>query len=336
MYTDEDLGNAVGKNIFSQSSVNEFRDYMAEVNHTVAVDEENFRLITGFNDVFVVIASGLLLASIAWLGASVSPVLGAVALSAASWGLAELFVLRRRMALPAIALLLTFLGGVFAAPILFAGNLNQQPSELAFVLSGILTTIAARIHWQRFMVPITVAAGTAAAIACVLGIIINLYPAAQTGILPMVFVAGLVTFGLAMYWDSADRQRQTRHSDVAFWLHLVSAPMIVHPIFASLGILQGVESLYSSFMVIGLYVLLAMISIAADRRAIMVSALVYVVYAFSSLLDNYGMVSYSFAITGVCIGATLLLLSAFWQASRKKVLNLIPSSMQMHLPQLKV
>ncbi|MFT4938101.1 MAG: hypothetical protein ACI88A_001124 [Paraglaciecola sp.] len=336
MYTDEDLGKAVDKNIFSQSSVNEFRNYMAEVNHTFAVDEENFRLITGFNDVFVVIASGLLLASIAWLGASISPGLGALSLSAASWGLAELFVLRRRMALPAIALLLTFLGGMFAAPILFAGNLNQQPGEMAFVLSGVLTIVAARIHWQRFMVPITVAAATAAGVAGVLGIIISLYPDAHRGILPMIFVAGLLTFGLAMYWDSADRKRQTRHSDVAFWLHLVSAPMIVHPIFASLGILQGVESLYSSIIVIGLYVLLAMISIAVDRRAIMVSALIYVVYAFSSLLDNYGMVSYSFAITGLCIGATLLLLSAFWQASRKKVLNLIPDSMQIHLPELKV
>lgn len=336
MYTDEDLNNAVNKDIFSQSSVNEFREYMAEINHTNTVDEENFRLITGFNDVFVVIASGLLLASIAWLGASISPVLGALALSAASWVLAEFFVLKRRMALPAIVLLLTFLAGVFAAPILFDGRLNQQPTEMAFVLSGILTTIAARIHWQRFMVPITVAAGSAAAVACLIGIALSLFPGAQMAILPLVLVAGLLTFGLAMYWDSADRKRQTRHSDVAFWLHLVSAPMIVHPIFSALGILQGVESHYSSIMVIGLYIFLAMISIAVDRRAIMVSALVYVVYAFSSLLDNYGMVSISFAVTGLCIGASLLMLSIFWQICRRKVLALVPESLQIHLPELKV
>ena len=336
MYTDEDLNYAVNKDIFSQSSVNEFREYMAEINHTNTVDEENFRLITGFNDVFVVIASGLLLASIAWLGASISPVVGALALSTASWVLAEFFVLKRRMALPAIVLLLTFLAGVFAAPILFDGRLNQQPTEMALVLSGILTTIAARIHWQRFMVPITVAAGSAAAVACLIGIALSLFPGAQMAILPLVFVAGVLTFGLAMYWDSADRKRQTRHSDVAFWLHLVSAPMIVHPIFSSLGILQGVESHYSSIMVIGLYIILAMISIAVDRRAIMVSALVYVVYAFSSLLDNYGMVSVSFAVTGLCIGASLLMLSIFWQTCRRKVLALVPESVQIHLPELKV
>lgn len=331
MYTDEDLNTAVDSGVFTQQAVDNFRNQVAQLQNTVAVDEENFRLISGFNDVFVVIASGLLLASIAWLGIKISPVAGALALSAASWGLSEFFVLRRRMALPAIALLLTFLGGIFAAPLAF----NEHPNEISFVISGILTAIAARVHWMRFKVPITVAAGTAAGLACVLAVIVSIYPYARTWILPMLFVAGLVTFALAMFWDSTDRSRQTRKSDVAFWLHLVSAPMIVHPIFSSLGILQGVESLYSSVIVVALYVALAMVSIAVDRRAIMVSALVYVIYAFSSLLENYGMISYSFAVTGVCIGATLLLLSAFWQTSRRKVLMLVPEPIQLHLPLLK-
>jgi hypothetical protein len=30
-----------------------------------------------------------------------------------------------------------------------------------------------------------------------------------------------------MWWDSSDRARLTRRSDVAFWLHLLAAPMIV-------------------------------------------------------------------------------------------------------------
>ena len=111
--------------------------------------------------------------------------------------------------------------------------------------------------------------------------------------------------------------------------------MIVHPIFTALGILGGIESVASSLIVIALYIVLALISIAVDRRAIMVSALVYVVYAFSSLLDNYGMVSYSFAITGLSIGATLLLLSAFWQSSRKSVLKFVPELVQLKLPELK-
>lgn len=332
MYTDEDLNSAVETGIFTGESVVQFRSHIAEQKNTLAVDEENFRLITGFNDIFVVIASGLLLVSIAWLGVNMSPVAGALAFSVASWGLAEFFVLKRRMALPAIALLLSFLAGIFAAPIAFVG----YGSETALVVSGILTSIAARLHWMRFKVPITVAAGTLAVLACVLASIVVLYPLATTWMLPMLFFGGIATFSLAMYWDASDRMRQTRHSDVAFWLHLVSAPMIVHPIFASLGILEGFTSYYTSFIVIALYIGLGIISIAVDRRAIMVSALGYVIYAFSSLLENYGMVSYSFAITGICIGATLLTLSAFWHSSREQILKLIPGSIQTHLPVIKV
>ena len=328
MYTDEDLNAAVEQQIFSAESVTQFRQNLAQLRHTEAVDEENFRLITGFNDVFVVIASGLLLVSVTWLGAKFSPALGAIGMAAVSWLLAEFFVLKRRMALPAIGLLLTFVGGVFAAPIAFAG----EPSEATFIVSGVLAAVAAWLHWIRFKVPITVAAGTAALVAGVLATIVSLFPVVKASILSYVFVAGLLVFALAMYWDATDRTRQTRHSDVAFWLHLLSAPMIVHPIFSSLGILQGVESMASSAVVVALYIGLAMISIAVDRRAIMVSALVYVVYAFSSLLQNYGVVSYSFAITGVVIGASLLLLSAFWHSSREHVLKLVPQVVQMRLP----
>jgi hypothetical protein len=47
------------------------------------------------------------------------------------------------------------------------------------------------------------------------------------------------------------------------------------------------------------------------------------------------MVSYSFAITGLYIGATLLILSAFWQNSRKNFLKLIPEILLLRLPELK-
>src|SRR3546814_10333745 len=61
------------------------------------------------------------------------------------------------------------------------------------------------------------------------------------GTLPMVLVliAGLGVFTLAMWWDRSDRVRQTRRSDVAFWIHLLAAPMIAHPIFHLLGVTDG-------------------------------------------------------------------------------------------------
>jgi hypothetical protein len=48
----------------------------------------------------------------------------------------------------------------------------------------------------------------------------------------------------------------------------------------------------------------------------MISSMAYVLYAISNILKTYGDIGYNFALTGVLIGATLLLLSAFWHQAR--------------------
>ncbi|WP_421132141.1 hypothetical protein [Alteromonas sp. A079] len=331
MYTDEDLTLAVKQNIFSQHDVNQFRQSINVLRNSQAVDEENFRLINGFNDIFVVIASALLLGSLGWIGFSLTPAVGGVAVAIGAWGLAEYFVNKRRMALPAIALLLAFLGGLFATPILF----NPDVNAYTFIMAGLMTSVGAVAHWIRFHVPITVAAGAATLSGAALSCLLYLFPVVLVYIDTIVLAFGLLIFGLAMIWDSKDTRRQTRASDVAFWLHLISAPMIVHPIFNSLGVLDGNSGPMISAVVLGLYILLGIVAIAVDRRAIMVSALVYVIYTFSALMENYGFVTYSFALTGLCIGSTLLLLSAFWHRCRKGIVSLLPQPVQMKLPTIK-
>lgn len=333
MYSDEDLNEAVGKGIFSASAVNEFRQHLAQSRNIHQVDEENFRLLSGFNDIFVIIASGLLLASLTWLGFESKPVIGALVLAAGSWGLAEVFVRRKRMALPAIGLLFTFLAGLFAIPISIL-EFNQQVHEAQLVAAGLLTVAGAWVHWQRFRVPVTIAAGMIALFAGCFGVLFLQYPEIRYFYQPYLAVAGLITFALAMYWDARDPKRQTRNSDIAFWLHLLSAPLIVHPIFSSLGIFSGVTGYSTALIVLALYTILALVSIVVDRRAIMVSALVYVVYAMSGLLENYGLVSYSMALTGIFIGGSLLLLSAYWQQTRQAIVTLLPGKAQVFLPSL--
>ena len=328
MYSDEELNDAVKKGIFSASAVHEFRQHIARDRNIPQVDEENFRLLNGFNDVFVVVASALLLASLAWLGQEVSDLLGAIILAAGSWGLAEVFVKRKRMALPAIGLLLSFLAALFAIPLVAV----EPISEMQFLAAAALATAGAWLHWQRFRVPITMAAGVAAFFLGMFGILASQFPHILQYYQPYLAVAGLVSFAMAMYWDATDPKRQTRNSDIAFWLHLISAPLIVHPIFSSLGIFDGITGYSTAFLVIGLYVILALVSIAVDRRAIMVSALVYVVYAMSGLLETYGFVSHNMAVTGIVIGGSLLLLSAYWQQSRQFVLRLLPSKTHSFLP----
>jgi len=67
----------------------------------------------------------------------------------------------------------------------------------------------------------------------------------------------------------------------------------------------------------------------------MVSALTYVLYAFSALLKLYGVVSLSFALTALVIGSALLLLSAFWHPTRAAVLRAFPDALRAHLAPLR-
>jgi len=328
MYTDEDLDSAVEQGIFSSKSVAQFRQQMSSSTQTPAVDEENFRLISGFNDIFVLIACMLLMFCAAWVLGSSNEILGLLVYPVLSWGLAEFFVRKRKMALPAIVLLLSFVGGVFG----FSQFAFNSLGDDVLIVATALSAVAAYLHWRRFRVPITVAAGVAALFGFIIASSLYALPALKDWLMTMLFIAGLMTFAIAMIWDASDTKRLTHRSDVAFWLHLLSAPMIAHPVFNSLGILRGGESIDSMMIVIGLYVVMSVISIVVDRRAFMVSSLGYVLYAISKILEVYGDVGYSFAVTGVAIGAVLLLLSAFWRSTRVKVLALVPSSIQRYVP----
>jgi hypothetical protein len=67
-------------------------------------------------------------------------------------------------------------------------------------------------------------------------------------------------------------------------LHLTAAPLIIHPIFSMIGLLEGNNSISSMVIAIVLYIFMSLISIAIDRRAFMVSSLAYVLYAISNIL----------------------------------------------------
>ncbi|HIV73252.1 MAG TPA: hypothetical protein H9903_20125 [Candidatus Aquabacterium excrementipullorum] len=339
MYTDEDLSSAVAAGILSRETADHFRNHVEHIRRTPAVDEEHFRLITGFNDVFVVIACVLLLVSVTWIGNTVSPLLGTLALSCTAWALAEFFTRQRRMALPSIVLMFAFVGGAMVTvPALFGeapdSLLAHRGSAITAAFVAGAAALGAWLHWRRFKVPITVAAGA-------LGVTIGLMATTLVSVkgarpwLPLMWVtAGVLVFLLAMRWDGQDTRRQTRRADVAFWLHLLAAPMLVHPIFNSWIVHQGQPETTQAVIVVALYVGIALVSLAIDRRALMVSALAYVLYTFSSLLKNHGVVSLGFAITALGIGSALLLLSAFWHRSRAGVLRQLPAAWQRRLPPL--
>lgn len=92
MYTDDDLYLAVKQGIFTESDVDQFRTFITTSADTKAVDEENFRLLSGFNDIFVSISAFILLLSAGWLFGMAAPAVGLFVTALLSWGLSVFFV----------------------------------------------------------------------------------------------------------------------------------------------------------------------------------------------------------------------------------------------------
>ncbi len=356
MYSQNDLDEAVAAGALSPEAAAALRNYVDSQRASPGVDEENFRLITGFNDIFVSIASAILLFAVGFIGQWIGQRAGMVIdydgpsplapllVAATSWGLALFFTARRRMALPSILLLLSFVIAVLAtAGITLALGVGPETLDNNPQLGGVIAAIAAAIaaaaawlHWRRFRVPITVATGAAAVALIAVGLLVaglgENVERAENIILGFVLFLGIGTFLFAMWWDGTDRARITRRSDVAFWLHLLAAPMIVHPIFTLLGLNDNTATVGEGLVAVLLYVVLGLTALAIDRRALLVSALAYVLYALNELFREFGAVELNVALTALVIGSALLMLSAFWGQARAAVVKPLPIGLRDRLP----
>src|SRR3546814_3284911 len=64
MYSESDLQAAVDAKVLTPEAAMAFRSHIASVRAAPGADEESFRLITGFNDIFVSIAAVILLVAV--------------------------------------------------------------------------------------------------------------------------------------------------------------------------------------------------------------------------------------------------------------------------------
>lgn len=356
MYSQQELDDAVVAGVIKAADADALRAHIERQRSTAIPDEEQFRLITGFNDIFVAIAAAILLFAVGfigqWIGKSTGLIidvdgpspLAPLAVAGTSWGLALFFTAKRRMALPSILLLLAFVLGVFGTvafsiALAVGGdslNNNNLLGGLIVAVSAGVSAAAAWLHWRRFHVPITIAAGAASVAAIVVGLVMAVLGPNTAGvqniILSLVLLLGIGVFLFAMWWDASDRARLTRRSDVAFWLHLLAAPMIAHPVFTLLGVTNGTIGTGEGLLVVGLYVLFGLTALAVDRRALLVSALAYVLYALTELFKQFGAVELNVALTALVIGSALLMLSAFWHQARAAIVRPLPESLRERLP----
>jgi hypothetical protein len=354
MIRDEDLDLAVSRGVLTSSQAEALRGIASEARSGRAqarADDEKPRFIASFNDIFVTIGIGLVVTAVMMsFSFQDHPIsVRAVILAALSWALAEYFTRMRRMALPSIVLLGIFAASVFYVVVQIAayiygvddpGNADSLPDRVGLVvasLCGVVTLLILALHWQRFKVPITV---TVMAVAVVYTVLVLLFAAVPTFLTTyastIVFASGLGVFALAMRFDLADPARLTRRSDVAFWLHLLAAPLIVHPLVGNSLIASMINTQMPSVstspgLVLLMFSVLAAVAVIIDRRALLVSGLSYVAAALFNLLgptsDDGGA---TFVL--LILGAFVLLLSAGWRSMRATLLTVVPAPLRDRLP----
>ncbi|MBB5374095.1 hypothetical protein [Acidocella aromatica] len=342
MYSESDLDAAVAAGKLNAEEAAKFRAFIAAQKTAPAVDEEYVRLLTGFNDIFVSIALVLVLVALGFLAAPTGA--SGLCVAAASWGLAEYFTRKRRMALPSILLLVFYTVGVSSSLIwmiglnfgtglaLAAGNFVPGAVSGTLLLCPALIGAAAYLHWRRFHVPITPAAGAGGIIFFGMAMLMGLVPSLRPFWSWLLLGSGLGVFALGLRWDISDLARTTRRTDVAFWLHLLAAPLIVHPLFHMLGLLNGGAGGGGAIVAIGVYLALGVVALLVDRRALLVSALGYVIYALSFVLKHSGVIGSDLSYTALVAGMALLMLSAFWHKAREGLLALTPLGVRQALP----
>ncbi len=299
----------------------------AEAGRAIDPDDERFRLIGGFNDVFVAIGVGLLAGALLGLSRVVGfgDAFSAVALLSA-WGLSEVFARRMRLALPSILLAAMFC----ASAALLVAQLTADrglPSILygGWVPAAVAFSAAALLHHWRFRVPVDMALMAIGGIGVLLALISAIAPALAQDYLNLILLfCGLSVFALALRLDMRDPRRLTRRSDAAFWLHLLSAGLIVHPVFRGMVSSAGDFGTAKSLIILGIFAALGVIALVIDRRALLVSALSYAGIAVAYLISQSVSTTLSLPLALLGLAVLVLALSAGWRALRRALVPVLP------------
>ncbi|MDE0985855.1 MAG: hypothetical protein OSA52_14640 [Yoonia sp.] len=341
----DDLRAAVGAGIVTEAqaaSLASLADSRRGARTDLAVGDEPFELFKGFNEVFIVV--GLLILAMGWAGVVgvayaaeiTNPQQAAMLYGSVGaliiWAMSEYFIRRRRMVGPAIALSILFTGNAaialtayFAQPFMVA-----QQDYASLPLPFILGTAAIGVFWYRFRVPFAMAM-----IAVGFFIVAILMAATSQGTPQdpsdlfllsaggpfawITLVLGLLVFAAAMAFDMSDPHRVTRRSANGFWLHVVAAPALVNTL--ALTLLDR----DAHWALLGVMLIFALVAIVIDRRSFLIAAIGYIVALASTVFDGE-----TTALTVLVLGIILLLLGAFWEKFRARLLRLMPRFVPLH------
>lgn len=352
-------------------------DLPGQAGTSISVDDQ-MRLVGGGNDIFVTVGIVLLFSGAFFALRSIFPqgsFVMAPLLALASWIVAEIVTRQKRMRLSSTLLALVFSAAALSLLVdLIRARFDLPETLNAFsvlalradawpiglILGGGLIA-AAIVYFIRFKVPVLAAVIAIAATGLAfLGAILVYYDRMTSGAtaapapnqlaevlsnaLAVPLVCGLIVFVVAVMLDLRDRERQTVWSDCAFWLHVVSAPLLVHPLFilaTGQEVLSGqIEPGIAAGILLGLMMAtFVLVALAIDRRSLLAPTLAYfgsvgIYYLVNGAANTTGIPP--FALILIVVGAVVILFGAGWQRIRRLIIRpLLPTSLLNRLPPIK-
>lgn len=369
MLTKSDLDAAAAEGIISKQQALQLSDFAARLGRTgdAALDfsqdtrDEPFRLLKGFRDIFIAIGVVIFavgLSSVAkefyngdWWRTSapffqgtyaLSDVAIALGLVAAGVLLAEWVTRIQRLPLSSLvlAVVIAFWAAVLSTTLLryvlpdAAVTRPIDAASLALLpLSGAILGLI--LFYWRYRLPFALLPLVAAAAWFIYALLQSIFAITHIEGFQRVTIGvlGLMVFALAMWFDLKDRLRVTRFSECAFWLHLLAAPMLVHSLLVGNNV-SGISGEPNIAFVLGVMAMLALLALAIDRRALLVSGLSYFAVAIGGIIYRTEIFEgMEFAFTAFIFGVVVLCLGLGWASIRRIIVRLLPfSSLKERLP----
>lgn len=329
-YFEGELRHAVGAGLISEAQALRLiahEQARSGLRQAGAEGEESFEFLSSFSEFFISI--GLTILCIGLLKMSVFGII-------LIWLLAEYIVLKRRLLTPSIVLNIFFLIACFWAA--WSALIDPYMGSDPLILLGVsaLGLLAAGAFFMRFRLPFALFS-----LGCV-GVLFALTgreyffprsdyldfadifsPILEGGNdLFLVAGVGLLYFILALRFDMADRYRVTNSGKNAFWLFLVAAPALVHPLAVqsfSMSLVEG--NLY----LLVVCILFGLVALVLDRRSFMVSTLIYLAILLGKVLvelsaDFFG----ALLLFSVLLGGYVTVIGLFWVPLRAWIMRILP------------
>jgi hypothetical protein len=257
------------------------------------------------------------------------------ALAAIAWVVGEWVTGRLRMPLASLITSSTF-ALAFAATVMLAlasAEILDPDAGRSQSIAIALVGLGGLLYYVRFRLPFTMLImGGSVAFLVYRAIETQLGGNAEASFQLYAGIIGLGAFAVALFYELKDPKRATRLSENAFWLHLIAAPLLV---FALTGGQEAMDiaSAGDAVRVFLVVAVLGLIALMIDRRAFIVSALLYLAGAVAYAISQSGMPSnIQFASTALILGVFVVGLALGWQLLRGAFLRALPDRVAFRLP----